>query len=83
MGRWIFTLILAGAGNAAAAEDVRRTLSVTATVVESCTVSTAAIAPITCSRGTLWTRAKTAGPLLSAASPQSVQQGATYLTVTY
>jgi hypothetical protein len=83
MAKWIFPLILAGTGSAAAAEEARRTLSVTATVIESCTVSTASTSPVACTRGTIWSGVKAIGPLASATASRTVQQGTTYLTITY
>ena len=76
-------MILASSGTGAAAEEARRTLSVTATVVDSCAV---ALGSVSCTRDVSWTSGKSSEPLAPAATAttaQTVQQGATYLTLTY
>ena len=86
MGRWILPLILAGTGTVAAAEETQQTLSVTATVPESCAIATGSTGSVSCTRGTSWTSGKSSEPLPPAATAtatQTVEPGTTYLTLTY
>ena len=83
MAKWILPLILAGSGSAAAAEEARHTLGVSATVVESCTIDRGSARTMACTTGTSWTGSKSAEPLVEGASSRTVEQGTTYLTITY
>lgn len=83
----ILPLILAGTGGPASAEEVRQTLSVSATVIDSCSVSTEAGTSPLCTTGTRWQSSTQRLSTSSTPEPPGAQKQSSgqvsYLTITY
>lgn len=87
MHRWILSSVLAGTAALATGQAVQRPLSVTATVTDSCLVTSNPAVPAHCTRGTSWTREPAARaetrPAPAATSDRTSSAGTRYVTISY